>query len=56
MDAFAEQFELDKLCFHTENTKREEKPIVFEIKKNAFSTQKPLLENDFSTQNLNPFF
>ncbi len=26
-------------------TKREEKPIVFEIKKNAFSTQ-----------NLNPFF
>ena len=37
-------------------TKREEKPIVFEIKKNAFSTQKPLLENDFSTQNLNPFF
>jgi hypothetical protein len=45
----------EKLCFHTENTKIEEKPNVFEIKK-AFSTQKPLLENDFSTQNLNPFF
>ena len=55
VDAFVEQLELDKLCFHTENTKRVEKPNVFEIKK-AFSTQKPLLENDFSIQNLNPFF
>lgn len=28
VDALVDQLELDKLCFHTENTKREEKSII----------------------------
>ena len=37
-------------------TQKEKKNLSYLKKKNAFSTQKPLLENDFSIQNLNPFF
>ena len=47
VDAFVELFELEKLCFHTENTKREEKPIVFEIKKTPFQLKSHCLKMTF---------
>jgi hypothetical protein len=47
VDAFVVQLEFDKLCFHTENTKREEKPTVFEIKKTHFKLKSHCLKMTF---------
>ena len=45
-----------KTLFSYRKHKKRRKTYRIWNKKNAFSTQKPLLENDFSTQNLNTFF